>query len=183
MGKPLKISLITNSDPERVATAKFLAASWKEIGVELEVKVQKNSLFWTTIKRKAYDGLIMFAWQLPVDRSYYPLFSSNAVPNIRNQYQGQNISGWINNKVDRILINLKTEFSQSKRAAHLQALQKIFADEVPMIPLFLKNQVASIPKDINNFHISGNQFPSRHFVHEWASQNKKLKLSSKQTTK
>ncbi|NRA46236.1 MAG: hypothetical protein HRU09_14880 [Oligoflexales bacterium] len=172
MGKPLRLSLTTNSDPQRVATAKFLAESWKQIGVQLDIKYLKNSHFWNSIKRKAFDSMIMFAWELPADRSFYPLFSSNAVPNIRNQYQGQNICGWINKRVDRILTNLKNEFSHERRNAHLKDLQKIFAEEVPMIPLFMPNLVASVPRGLEHFYISGNQFPSSHYVHRWAHKQK-----------
>lgn len=175
MGKPLKLSLLTNRDPQRIASAKFLAKSWRKLGIEVEVKLQKNSQFWKSIQHKAYDSMIMFAWQLPVDRSYYTLFSSNAIPNIHNQYQGQNISGWVDQKVDQILNRIKNDFSEKNRLIQLRSLQEIFAEEVPMIPLFLPNQVALVPQRLNNFYISGNQFPSSHFIEEWiSSQDKQL---------
>ncbi|MFK7826934.1 MAG: ABC transporter substrate-binding protein [Oligoflexales bacterium] len=178
MGKPLKLSLLINNDPRRIATAKFLASSWEKIGVKLDIKIQKDSEFWNSIKRKSFDSMIMFAWQLPAERSYYPLFSSDAVPNIRNHYQGQNICGWANKKVDRILQKLKIEFSHLNRMKQLISLQDIFAKEVPMIPLFMPNQIALVPIKLNNFFISGNQFPSSHYVHEWV-----LKSETKLTTK
>ena len=178
MGQALKLSLLTNYDPQRIAAANFFAESWEKIGVKVDIHIQKNSQFWNSIERKAFAGMIMFAWQLPVDRSYYPLFSSNAVPNIRNHYQGQNICGWVNKSVDRILLNLKREFSHKRRTEQLKSLQEIYAKEIPMIPLFQPSQIALVPTELSNFFISGNQFPSSHYVGDWVS-SPETKLTSK----
>ena len=178
-GKKLEITLTTSQHPLRIKTANFLAKSWKNLGITTHLKIHKESKFThKIIPKKHFSDIILFSRNLPSDTNYYHIFHSHSVPTIRNQYSGYNIYTWIDSRVDRILENLKYEYSPNKRYLQMTSLQKLFLEEIPAIPLFFYLKKAVVSNSVANLTIPGNQLFSSQYIHNWHRRKSRMRLGS-----
>ena len=67
----------------------------------------------------------------------------NNVPGPENDYQGQNYSGWCNEAADVAIVEAALSFDLQERAAFYAQQQAIFAQELPVLPLFPRPRLAA----------------------------------------
>mgnify|MGYP003328943982 CR=1 FL=1 len=160
-GIPLNLNITTNKISHRKILVKNLIKNWQAIGFRVSVKFQGDpDFFQKTLTKIKFSGATLFSWKIPTDASLYSIFHSKSIPNIYNHYEGQNISAWINGKIDQSISKLETEFQQEKRKRLYSQIQKIYSDELPSIPLFFRFKKAYASPLVHHYKIPSNQFPS-----------------------
>ena len=131
-GFPLEHIIFTAAHPGEQALVEALQAMWqKELGVRVEVVNVEEKVWLNTMRTKQYE-LLMDGWNGindPVD--LLQLFLSTS-PN--------NSSGWVSSDYDREFEAAGAAGNDAERDVHLQALDEILVDELPMIPLYHQNQ-------------------------------------------
>ena len=75
--------------------------------------------------------------------------------------------GWSNKKVDASLEKLDTEFKHEKRIEIIHEILKYYTDEVPVLPLYYRSDVAVIPTQMKGYKLTGHQFPETNEVEKW----------------
>ncbi len=93
---------------------------------------------------------------------------SKEIPSKENAWAGQNSGGWSNKRVDTILEDVFKEFDFNKRKAMMAELQKIYTEEVPVLPLYLRAEIVIIPSKLTGFKTTGHQFYSTAAVENWS---------------
>lgn len=166
-GRLLSFSLLTNLDPERIAIAKFLIASWGEIGIKVSHVALRNRIFREKLSRMNYDSMTLFAWDLPMKSTFRTIFHSQVIPSIRNNYQGQNIYGLNNHSLNQALNKLDILFDPAKRFQQDIKVQQILGEQVPIIPLYFKLKKAMVHPHYNGLKVYHHQYPSSLNVKEW----------------
>jgi len=161
-GEKLSLRFMTtagNKTRETVQT--FLQGQWRAVGVEVIIKNEPARIFFAESTRKRnYGGMAMYAWiSSPESTPRSTLHSSN-IPTKENSWSGQNQMGWSNPKVDELLDQVDVEFNAAKRKALVQKILKYYTDEVPVIPLYYRSDVAVIPTNMNGYRLAG------HLVYE-----------------
>lgn len=169
-GKKFEISIMTTSDNKsRELVQQYIQAELKKVGVALSIKNEPARVFFgETVKKAAYPGMAMYAWISSPDNPPKSTLHSSEIPTEKNQWSGQNSGGWSNKKVDSILDAIMVEFDFAKRKALMAELQKIYVDEVPVIPLYLRAQIGVIPAQLTGFELTGHQFYSTLNVEHWS---------------
>ncbi len=169
-GKKFEISIMTTSDNKsRELVQQYIQAELKKVGVALSIKNEPARVFFgETVKKAAYPALAMYAWISSPDNPPKSTLHSSEIPTEKNNWSGQNSGGWSNKKVDEILDAIMVEFDFAKRKALMAELQKIYVDEVPVIPLYLRAQIGVIPAQLTGFELTGHQFYSTVNVEHWS---------------
>jgi peptide/nickel transport system substrate-binding protein len=72
--------------------------------------------------------------------------------------------------VDEIIEKIETEFDPKKRTALAQEILKYYTDEVPVIPLYYRSDVAVTPVALKGFRLPGHQFAETNEVENWSVQ-------------
>ena len=131
-GFPVKRMIFTAAHAGEQALVEALQAMWQtQLGVRVEVVNVEEKVWLNTMRTKEYD-LLMDSWSGindPVD--ILQLFLSTSA---------NNSSGWVSADYDREYAAAGTAGNDAERDTHLQALDKILLDELPMIPLYHQNQ-------------------------------------------
>lgn len=168
-GKRLSFVFMTTAGNKvRELVQVFLKDQWKQIGVDVQIKNEPARVFFgeTTRKRK-YEGMVMYAWISSPENNPRSTLHSKEIAMASNGWSGQNTPGWAHPRMDALIDDMDIEFDPKKRLALSHEMQKIYTEEVPVIPLYYRSDVAVVPVGIKNFKLTGTQFGETHSVENW----------------
>lgn len=168
-GKRLSFTLMTTAgNKTRELVQVYLQNKWKQVGIEVNTKNEPARVFFgETTKKRAFDSMALFAWVSSPENSSKSTFLSTNIPTAKNGYSGQNYMGWKNTKVDKLLLDLDVEMLHEKRVAIVHEVLKYYTDEVPVLPLYYRSDVAVVPTQLKNFRLTGHQFPETNEAEKW----------------
>jgi peptide/nickel transport system substrate-binding protein len=168
-GKKLSLTIMTTSQNKtRELVEVFLQEQWKKIGIELTINNEPARVFFgETVKKAAYPGLAMYAWVSSPDNPPRSTLHSKEIPTKENGWNGQNSGGWANKRVDQLLEDIFKEFDVQKRKAMMEEVQKLYTEEVPVMPLYMRADVAVVPANLKGFKMPGHQFHSTLNIDQW----------------
>jgi peptide/nickel transport system substrate-binding protein len=156
-GAPLRLTLMsTAGDKTRENVEQILVASWKKAGVDVVVQNQPAKvLFGETVRHRKFDGMVMFAWSHDPLQINESLWRCDQVPREQNGFKGMNYPGYCNAAVDELLRQMVHELDDDKRAVLGQKLDAILADDLPMLPLYFRQEVSVKPKGFKGWRPTG----------------------------
>lgn len=169
-GKKLTLSIMsTAQNKTRELVEVFIQEQLKKVGIELTINNEPARVFFgeTTAKRK-FPAMAMFAWISSPDNPPRSNLYSKEVPSEKNGWSGQNYPNFKNARVDELLDAMQKEFDVEKRKTMMTELQKIYTDLVPVMPLYMRADIAVVPTNLKGFKITGHQFSSTLSVENWS---------------
>jgi peptide/nickel transport system substrate-binding protein len=167
-GDKLSFTLMTTAgNHSRELVEQVLQSEWKKIGIDIKLKNEPaRVLFGETLLHRQFQ-LAMYAWISSPENVPRDIFDSTEIPNASNGYSGQNIAGYKNPKMDELLKALEVELDPQKRKAMWAEAQKIFATDLPFLPLYLRADTFILPKWLGGVRPTGNQYPTSLWVTDW----------------
>ena len=84
-----------------------------------------------------------------------------------NNWSGQNYTGYSNPEVDKLLDAIEVELDKEKRRVLWAKLQKIYAEDLPVIPLFFRADPFIVPHWLTGIVPTGHQDPTTYWVEDW----------------
>jgi len=168
-GKKLSFTLMTTAgNKTRELVQVYLQNKWKQVGIDVSSKNEPaRNFFGETTKKRKFDSMALFAWVSSPESSPKSTFHTKNIPSAKNGYSGQNQMGWSNKNVDGLLDKLDTEFKHEKRVELVHEILKYYTDEVPVLPLYYRSDVAVIPTQLKGYKLTGHQFPETDEVEKW----------------
>ena len=169
-GKKLSFTLMTTAgNKTRELVQVYLQNKWKQVGIDVVSKNEPARVFFgETTKKRAFDSMALFAWVSSPENSPKSTYTSKNIPTAKNGWSGQNYMGWSNKKVDEILENLDIEFKHEKRVEMIHEVLKYYTDEVPVLPLYYRSDVAVVPAQMKGHRLTGHQFPETNEIEKWS---------------
>ncbi len=145
-GKALEIPLTFTSDSElRRTTAKLIAEQARPAGIRIVSRPMTADRLYGSVLNQGDFSAVMAAFGSGGDPSVTDLLSSDQIPTEENAFTGQNVYRWSDSKADSLMRRSDHEIDDTRRAATLGEVQRIVADEVPLIPLYSQpNTVAYV---------------------------------------
>lgn len=167
-GKKLSLNFMTTSgNKTREAVQVYLQNQWKQVGVEIVIKNEPGRVFFgETTKKRRFD-MAMYAWVANPENNPRSTQHSQMISSEKNGWSGQNYPGWNNPRMDKLIENMDSEFNPKKRLELAAEMQKLYTDELPVLPLYYRTDNAVIPKNLKNFKIPGHQFSETNEVEHW----------------
>lgn len=171
-GKRLSLQLMTTAGNKvRETVQSYLQSAWKAVGVEIIIKNEPARVFFgETMKKRKFEAMGMYAWLSAPESPLRPNFHSKEVPNAKNGWSGQNYTGWSNKKVDELTEKIDTEFDFKKRVVLAHQFLKHYTDDVPVIPLYYRADIAVSPLALKNFRLPGHQYSETNEAETWTVQ-------------
>lgn len=152
-GQRLSLELNTTAGNRvREQIEQIIQQNLREIGVEITIQNFPSRVFFgdVTNKRK-FKALAMYAWGLSPTADCDQLYTSDGIPNEGNGWAGQNYPGYKNADMDRTCKAASREIDEAKRNKLLQDSTKIFARDLPALPLYFRATVAAAKPGLQNF--------------------------------
>ncbi|MCD6290959.1 MAG: hypothetical protein J7M34_10695 [Anaerolineae bacterium] len=172
-GRPLRFILLSDDDPARQRMAQALSLAWKKIGVDaVPQAVTFTGLVSDFIFPREFEAAIV-SWELSGDPDPYPLWhSSQATEN------GQNYTGWVNPRADKIMEEARFTHDQKQRKALYREFQEIFTEELPGLLLHHPVYTYGISSKVHGVTIGPLNQPSDRFrtIAQWYIATRRISL-------
>jgi peptide/nickel transport system substrate-binding protein len=170
-GQKLSFELMTTAgNRSRELVEQVLQSQWRRIGVDIRIKNEPaRVLFGDTLPHRRFD-LAMYAWISSPENVPRSILHSSEIPNAANGYVGQNATGFTSPEMDRLIDALEIELDANARKALWAEAQRLYATELPSLPLYFRSDVFILPKWLAGVRPTGNQSPSTLWITDWSVQ-------------
>ena len=168
-GQKLQLTVMTTAgDKTREQIEQLFQADWKELGVGLEIENQPPKVFFgETIRKRKFTGLAMYASIFGPVSDGESSWTKENIPSEKNNWQGQNTTGWVHEESSRLLHQVPVTLEENKRRDLLYQQQVIWAEEIPSLPLFFKTEISVTDKMLKNWKPTGSLIPATWNAEEW----------------
>ncbi len=170
-GERLRILLMTTAGNRSRALVQQIAQSyWRRLGIDVRIKNEPARVFFgVTVTKRRFEGLAMFAWISAPEAVPRSTLYSTMIPTAKNNWSGQNYTGYKNPRVDKLIDALEVELDPVKRMEMWRELQVIYATDLPAIPLFFRADSYIMPKWLKGIRPTGHLVPSTYWVEDWTA--------------
>ncbi len=162
--------LTTENSPVRAAIAEQFRSDMADIGINVSVVMTTSQQLFNPqgpLFRRDFE-LAQFAWIAAPDPRGFELWSCSAIPGVINNYTGSNLSGWCMRDANQAIISATTSISREERREYYIRHQKLFAQELPAIPLFQRVTAVMYTSRLNGLKPDP-MAPITWNMHEWSS--------------
>ncbi len=162
--KELRISLMTDQDPLRIALAQELANQLAQIGIQVTVAPQQSGeLVQNLLIPHQYQAAI-FGWDPGPDPDPYPAWHSSEV-----KADGANLAGYQNEDVDLVIEEARQTTDLDRRQALYYTFQQKFQEDVPSVLLYYPVFTYFVAAEIQGIELGTLFHPSSRFanVTQW----------------
>jgi peptide/nickel transport system substrate-binding protein len=140
----------------RELVEQILQSQWKAACIEPTIKNEPpRTIFGETLKKRIYTGMVMYGWSSAVTESPLRTLGSSQIPTEQNNYGGANYIAFSNPDMDAAIQRMDSELDPAKQKADWAIAQKIYADQVPVVPLFFRSEPHIVPKWLKGYEPTG----------------------------
>ena len=168
-GEKLSLELMTTAgDRTRELVEQVLQSQWKELGIDVRIRNQPARVYFgDTVTHRKFTGGAMFAWISSPESVPRSVLHSAHIPSAKNNWGGQNYTGYNNPEMDRLIEAIEVELDRDKRSALWKRYQELYATELPVIPLYFRANSFILPKWLTGLRPTGHQGTTTLWVEDW----------------
>lgn len=145
-----------------------LQSNWKNACVEMTIKNEPaRTLFGETAKKRLYSGAIMYAWVSNVTESPLRTLASTEIPTAANNYGGANYIAFSDPQMDADIAAVEGELDPARQKALWSDMQKIYAAQLPVLPLFFRSEGHISPVWLQGYQPTGHGDLSSMWAENW----------------
>ncbi|KAA5614186.1 peptide ABC transporter substrate-binding protein [Rhodovastum atsumiense] len=154
----------------RELTQQVLQSQWKASCVEVVIKNEPaRTMFGETVKKRTYTGMVMYAWSSGVTESPLRTLASSQIPTSANNWSGANYIAFDNARMDELIATAETQLDPAKQKAAWAEMQRIYAEQLPVLPLFFRSEAHVVPKWLTGYAPTGHGDYAVLWAENWRS--------------
>ncbi len=168
-GERLQFELGTTAGNRlRELQEQVLQSNLKDACVAVTIKNEPaRTLFGDTLKHRSYTGMEMYAWASNVTETPYRTLGTSQIPTEANNYGGANYPGFTDPKMDADIRAAEGELDPAKQKALWADMQRIYADQVLVLPLFFRADPHVTPTWLRGYAPTGQGDMSSTWAENW----------------
>ncbi|MCI5078261.1 peptide ABC transporter substrate-binding protein [Oricola sp.] len=155
-GDRLSLDLATTAGNQtREQIALVIQDLLKQVCVEINPQfVPLQEYNGTLSRRREFSGLIMSSIRFSPSTSPRIAVGSDRIPTEANNWVGNNFSGYTSERMDAALDDFQSSLSSAQTRAAWADIQEIFAEDLPMLPLYFYAESYVTVPDMQDFHLN-----------------------------
>lgn len=171
-GEPLRLEIMTTAgNKTRELVQQALQSQWRQVGIDVRIRNEPARVFFgKTVSQREFSAMAMFAWISSPENIPRSTLHSTQIPTAANGWSGQNYTGFRNPDMDRVLDDLETVCDEAPNRALWNRMQALYAEELPVIPLYFRANPYIMPKWLKGIVPTGHQYPSTLSVETWTAE-------------
>ncbi|MCC7272381.1 MAG: peptide ABC transporter substrate-binding protein [Alphaproteobacteria bacterium] len=168
-GEKLTFELMTTAgNRTRELVQQVLQSQWRQVGIEVRLRNEPPRVFFgETVTKRRFPAMAMFAWLSAPESVPRTTLHSQSIPRADNNFSGQNSTGYANPEMDRLIEAIEVELDRDRRRALWHALQHLYAQDLPVLPLFFRSDSFILPRWLSGIEPTGHQYPTTLWVENW----------------
>ncbi len=171
-GKRLSLEFGTTAGNRvRELEQQVMKDQWRAVGIEAVIHNEPaRTFFGDTLKHRTFGAMAMFAWTSSVSYPSRQVYGSDQVPTEANAWSGSNYMDWRDPTMQTALKQAETELDPTKQKAAWASMQRVYAEDVPVLPLFFGVQPHVLPKWLLGYRPTGHTDYASEWAEEWRSE-------------
>ena len=168
-GERLTLELMTTAgNRSRELVEQVLQSQWRRLGIDIRIRNEPARVFFgRTVRERRFTGLAMFAWISSPEGVPRTTLHSDQIPTPENNFAGQNYTGFRDAEMDALIDRIEVELDRAARRRMWRRLQQIYAEALPVIPLYFRANAYILPKWLAGVEPTGHQYTSTLWVENW----------------
>lgn len=170
-GEKLSFTLMTTAgNKSRELVQQVLQSQWKQAGIEVNIRNEPARVYFgETMTKRQNNGLSMYAWLSAPESVPITMLRSDAIPSESNGWSGQNYPGYSSAKMDALIDEIEIELDAAARLPLWSELQKLYAEDLPALPLFFRANSYFFPKWLKGVRPTGHLVTTTAWIEEWSA--------------
>jgi peptide/nickel transport system substrate-binding protein len=145
-----------------------LQSNFRNACVEVTIKNEPaRTLFGQTLKQRVYSGMVMYAWSSNVTETPLRTLGSDQIPTAANNYGGANFPGFSDARMDDDIEAVQGELDPAKQKLIWADMQRIYAEQLPALPLFFRSEAHVTPTWLRGYVPTGQADPTSDWAENW----------------
>jgi len=167
-GERFSIEITTTAGNRiREQVAQVIQSQLRQVGIELRVKPEPPRIFSEALNRRTYNALAMYAWVSRPQGVPRSTLHSEEIPTAKNGWSGQNYPAYANPEMDKALDAAERELDEGKRRQLFAEIQRLYTEDLPVLPLFFRVDPFVIPKALKGVRPTGTLNSSTLWIEQW----------------
>lgn len=161
-GQKFAVTVITTEAHFRTRLLQVFQQNMRDLGIDVEIEYVSLG----DLVARGPDGIMMgrkfnlaeFGW---FDRDLEPgcdIYLGSDVPAESNNWVGFNSTGWANAEYDAACLAAMASVDRAEREVLFHWTQEVFAEELPVLPLFLRIKLAATQPGVDGFAFDPAEF-------------------------
>lgn len=168
-GQTLTVELMSTAGNRiRELVEQVAQSQWKALGVEVRIRNEPARVFFgETLGHRRFSSLAMYAWLSAPESVPRSTLHSSMIPSADNNWAGQNYAGYASKDMDALIDGIEVELDRGKRKEMWHKLQRLYAEDLPALPLYFRADPFLIPKWLSGIIPTGHEDPTTLWVEYW----------------
>lgn len=168
-GEALRLEIMsTAGDKTREKVEQVLQSQLREIGMDLRIRNEAPRVFFgQTTRERRFTAMAMFAWISAPENVPRSTLHSSEIPKSENNFTGQNYTTINMPEMDEAIEAIEKELDAEKRLPLWEKMQQIYADEIPVIPLYFRANAYILPTWLKGLRPTGHLDQSTNHAEYW----------------
>ncbi len=160
--------MTTAGNRTRELVQQVLQSQWRQVGIDVRIRNQPARVYFgQTLAKRKYTAMAMYAWLSAPESVPRSTLHSSEIPTEANNWRGQNYTGYVNPEMDRLVERIEVELDRGARRALWRRLQHIYAEDLPVIPLYFRAEPYIYPKWLKGVAPTGHQITTTNWIENW----------------
>jgi peptide/nickel transport system substrate-binding protein len=167
-GERLSIELAFGSGNRTLEqVAQVIQSQLKQAGIELRLKAAPPRIYFDALTKRDFDALAMYSWVSRPQNVPRTTLHSKEIPTAANGWSGQNYPGYANPEMDKAIDAAERELDEGKRRSYFADIQRLYADDLPALPMYFRVDSFVIPKQLKGIEPTGHLNSSTLWIEQW----------------
>ena len=168
-GQRLTLELMTTAgNRSRELVEQVLQSQWRQVGIDVRIRNEPARVFFgETVSKRKFTGAAMFAWLSAPESVPRTTLRSDQIPTADNNWSGQNYTGFNNAAMDDLIDRIEVELDRGARKQLWDRLQRLYVEELPVIPLYWRANAYILPKWLDGVRPTGHLGTTTLWIEEW----------------
>ncbi len=171
-GEKLQLEIMTTAgNKSRELVQQAMQSQWKQAGIDVRIRNEPPRVFFgQTVNERKFTAMAMFAWISSPENVPRTTLHSDEIPTAENGWAGQNNTGFNNAEMDKVIDDLEVVCEEQANQALWNRMQTLYAEELPVIPLYFRANAFILPKWLKGVVPTGHQYPTSMWVETWSAE-------------
>ena len=165
-----RLSLVLNfASGNRISDllAQVIQSQLRQVGIELRLKAAPARIYFAALSKRNFDSFAFYSWVTSPQSVPRSTLHSKEIPSAANEWSGQNFPGYANAAMDAALDAAERELDSDGRRAHFAEILRLYAEDLPVLPMFFRVDSFIVPRALRGLVPTGNQNSTTLWIETW----------------
>lgn len=169
-GDVLRLEIGTTAGSRaRETVQQVLQGQWKDVGIDIDIRNEPARVFFgDTVAQRKFSAMAMFAWISDPESTPRTTLHSTEIPTAENNWQGSNYTGYRSEEMDALIDAVEVELNKEARYELWSQIQHLYAEDLPVLPLYFRSSPFVIPKWLRGIEPTGNTSTTTMWIENWS---------------